>query len=165
MDKQAKAMIQKGKIGKIRQAHVEYFQEWATFISDKNKKNIPWRLNKKISGYSFTTADIGTHAYQLLTYLTGKKVKSLLSNFYVTGQPKKMEDTAFMHLELEDRIPATLMKSQSMIDKTGGVSIRIEGNKCSIDRPRETPDTLHCYNINKAEQIPTGGTRSRIDNR
>ena len=101
MVKQAKAMIEKGKIGAIKQVHVEYFQEWATYITDKNKKSSPWRLDQKINGPSFTTADIGTHAFQLLTYITGKKVKRLLSNFFVTGNKKKMEDTALMHLELE----------------------------------------------------------------
>ena len=163
MAKQAKAMIQKGKIGKIRQAHVEYFQEWATFISDKNKKNIPWRLNKKISGYSFTTADIGTHAYQLLTYLTGKKVKSLLSNFYVTGQPKKMEDTAFMHLELENQIPATLMISQSMIGQHCGLSIRIAGDKGYIEWHQENPEKLIFSTYNKTKQILSRGYGDFID--
>ena len=163
MVKQAKAMIEKGKIGKIKQVHVEYFQEWAANISDENKNNTPWRLNKKINGPSFTTADIGTHAFQLLTYVTGKKVSSLMANFYVTGKPKKMEDTAFMHLELTNKIPATLMISQAMIGQQCGISIRIAGEKGYLEWHQENPENLIFCKFNQPKQILMRGYGEHMD--
>jgi len=163
MVKQAKAMIEKGKIGAIKQVHVEYFQEWATYITDKNKKSSPWRLDQKINGPSFTTADIGTHAFQLLTYITGKKVKRLLSNFFVTGNKKKMEDTALMHLELEKEIPASLMISQSMIGQQCGLNIRIAGDKGSLEWHQENPENLIFCQFNQPKQILMRGYGDHMD--
>jgi len=163
MVKQAKAMIDSGKIGRIKQAHVEYFQEWAANVSDHNISTTPWRLNKKINGPSFTTADIGTHAFQLLNYVTGKKVKSLMAKFYVTGKPKKMEDTAFMHLELADKIPATLMISQVMIGQQCGISIRIAGDKGYLEWHQENPENLIFSKFNQPKQILMRGYGDHMD--
>ncbi|MFV2035224.1 MAG: Gfo/Idh/MocA family protein, partial [Halocynthiibacter sp.] len=104
MMRQARAMIRNGKIGEIRQIHVEYFQEWAIDLTDEGKTAIPWRLDKNKGGATFTVADIGTHAEYLACFVTGKKLTAVQANFHVTGQPKSLEDTAFMHLRFEGGI-------------------------------------------------------------
>lgn len=43
MVRQARHMILAGKIGKVRQVHVEYVQEWATAPDDPAFKGALWR--------------------------------------------------------------------------------------------------------------------------
>ena len=162
MVKQAKAMINKGLLGNLKQVHVEYFQEWASEISDQGKI-VPWRLKKKFNGPSFTTADIGTHAFQILSYVTGHKLKSLLANFYVTGKPKKMEDTVFMHLNFSGNLPGTLMASQTIIGHHCGINLRVAGDKGFIEWNQETPEHLTFSKFGQPKQILTRGYGSYIE--
>jgi len=162
MVKQARAMIQKGLLGSLKQVHIEYFQEWASEISDQGK-NVPWRLNKKFNGPSFTTADIGTHAFQMLSYVTGHKLKSLLANFYVAGKPKKMEDTVFMHLNFSGNLPGTLMVSQAIIGHHCGINLRIAGDKGFIEWNQETPEHLIFSKFGQPKQILIRGYGKYMD--
>ena len=102
MARQAREMIRAGLLGEIRQVHVEYFQEWAIDITDKDAAK-PWRLDPEKVGRAFTVFDIGTHAKHLASFVTGLELNEVRAMFAVTGKPKALEDTAFMHLPVAGR--------------------------------------------------------------
>ena len=153
MVRQGKAMIKKGMLGDIRQIHVEYFQEWAIDVADYSV----WRLDPEASGGVFTVGDIGTHAFQLAEFVSGKRLDALNACFYVTGQPKRVEDTAFMHLKFEDEIPGTLMVSQVAAGTQCGLNIRILGSKAGIEWNQENPEYLHFKPVDQPAQIFSRG--------
>jgi predicted dehydrogenase len=75
MVREAKVLIEKGKIGKIEYVNVEYIQDWSggNNITGKNaKKNLKWKIDKKIVGASAVLNEIGTHAYHLASYISGR---------------------------------------------------------------------------------------------
>ncbi|MEE9333632.1 MAG: Gfo/Idh/MocA family oxidoreductase, partial [Granulosicoccaceae bacterium] len=152
MVRQAREMISRGMIGEIRQVHVEYFQEWATNITESGD-DAPWRFKREFSGDSMTVADIGTHAAQLASFVCNKPITSVDAEFLVTGTPKELEDTAFMRLKLNKTIPGTLMVSQAAAGTQCGLRIRVHGTEASIDWQQENPESLKYTKLDSPTQI------------
>lgn len=156
MIRQAKAMVARGLLGEVRQVHVEYFQEWAMDLTDQGDV-VPWRLHKQNSGGLFTVADIGTHAEHLATYVTGLDLEMLRAEFHVTGQPKALEDTAFMSLKFSKGAIGTLMVSQCFPGSHCGLRLRVVGTKATLDWMQETPEILHYLPVNEPAQTLSRG--------
>ena len=156
MVRQAQAMVRCGDLGDIRQIHVEYFQDWAMDITDQGD-DAPWRLNVAQNGPSFTVGDIGTHAEHLARFVSGLRIEALRADFHVTGQPKALEDTAFMQLRFEGGVPGTLMVSQTMAGSQCGLRLRVCGTKASLEWHQEQPEFLHLRAIGAPEQIISRG--------
>ena len=156
MVRQAQAMVCGGDLGDIRQIHVEYFQDWAMDITDQGD-DAPWRLNVAQNGPSFTVGDIGTHAEHLARFVSGLRIEAVRADFHVTGQPKALEDTAFMQLRFEGGVPGTLMVSQTMAGSQCGLRLRVCGTKASLEWHQEQPEFLHLRAIGAPEQIISRG--------
>lgn len=103
MVRQAREMMRTDMLGEIRQIHVEYFREWALGLSE-GAPGKPRRLDPARVGPAFTVFDIGTHAMHLATFATGLELEQVRAMFAVSGRPKALEDTAFMHLRFVVRL-------------------------------------------------------------
>ena len=84
MVKVAREMIANGKIGEILNVNAEYAQDWLLDeVAEKGKaggnKFSTWRMNPAIAGISNCTDDIGSHMENMIHYLTGLKIKRLLT--------------------------------------------------------------------------------------
>jgi predicted dehydrogenase len=152
MVRQARAMISAGMLGDIRQVHVEYFQEWAIGLTDEEGRR-PWRLDPAKVGNAFTVGDIGTHAMHLAAFATGKDVEQVRALFHVSGQPKALEDTAFMHLRFEGGIPGTLMVSQAAAGTQCGLRLRVFGALAGLEWNQENPEFLSFTPLDSPTQI------------
>ena len=156
MVRQAREMVLSEDLGDIRQVHVEYFQDWAIDLTDE-EANAPWRLDREKSGPSFTVADIGTHAEHLTSFVTGRQIESVRADFLVTGSPKPLEDTAFMHIRLTGSIPGTLMVSQSMAGSHCGLRLRVSGTKATIEWLQEKPEIISFRKVGEPEKLLSRG--------
>ena len=161
MIRQAKAMVSRGQIGEVRQVHVEYFQEWAMDLTDQAGE-IPWRLDSEKNGGLFTVADIGTHAEHLATYVSGLELKALRAEFHTTGQPKALEDTAFMSLRFSKGAIGSLMVSQCFPGSHCGLRIRVVGTKATLDWHQETPEHLQYLRVGAPAQTLSRGHSAGI---
>ena len=156
MIRQAKAMVARGTLGQIRQIHVEYFQEWAMDITDQGDE-VPWRLDAKNNGNVFTVGDIGTHAEHLATFVSGLEIEAVRAEFHVTGQPKILEDTAFMNLRFSGGVPGTLMVSQCVPGSHCGLRLRVIGTQATLDWMQEDPEYLKYFPVEAPAQILSRG--------
>lgn len=152
MVRQAREMIRAGMLGDIRQIHVEYFQEWAIGLTDEEGKR-PWRLDPAKVGNAFTVGDIGTHAMHLASFATGKDVEEMRALFHVSGKPKALEDTAFMHLRFAGGVPGTLMVSQAAAGTQCGLRLRVFGTLAGLEWNQENPEFLSFTPLDSPTQI------------
>jgi predicted dehydrogenase len=152
MVRQAREMIRAGMLGDIRQIHVEYFQEWAIDITDEGHAS-PWRLDPAKGGAAFTVFDIGTHARHLASFATGLELNELRAMFAVSGKPKPLEDTAFMHLRFAGGVPGTLMVSQAAAGTQCGLRLRVFGNKAGLEWDQENPEFLRFTPLDSPTQV------------
>lgn len=72
---EARAIIQKGLIGEPRLIHGNFLQDWLLYPTDWN-----WRLQPEFGGELRAVADIGTHWFDLLSWMTGKKITELCAD-------------------------------------------------------------------------------------
>ena len=142
MVRQARQMVAEGALGRLRQIHVEYFQEWAMRPAAEGSKGAAWRLDEAQVGAAFTTGDIGTHAHHLACFVSGLEMTALRAEFHVSGAPKPLEDTAFMLVRYAGDVPGTLMVSQAAAGTACGLRLRIFGDHAGLEWDQENPEVL-----------------------
>ena len=143
MVKQARAMVAGGAFGKVRRVLVEYPQGWFSHrLEDTDHKQASWRADPAKSGAAGAIGDIGTHAENLATYVTGKRVTSLLSetNTFVPG--RQLDDDASVLLRMEDGVRALLFCTQIAAGEENALRIRVYGETGGLDWHQMEPNTL-----------------------
>lgn len=159
MVKVAREMIQKGKIGKLVAVNVEYAQDWlVNSLDPENQKATSlsvWRSDPKYSGISNCIGDIGTHAENLVHYLTGLEIKRLVATTDTYGMA--LDLNANMILEYENGMHASLWCSQVACASLNGLMIRVYGDKGSLIWKQEHPDYLEFTPVGGAPQLMARG--------
>jgi predicted dehydrogenase len=80
MVKQARHMVREGQLGEIRKVIVEYNQGWlATKVEEAGAKQAEWRTDPERSGVAEAIGDIGSHAENLVSTVTGLEEAELWS--------------------------------------------------------------------------------------
>lgn len=73
---QARSMVRSGEVGEIHLVHGRYLQEWLL-----NDTDFSWRLDPQESGQTAMIGDAGCHWFDLVEYVTGSQVASVLADF------------------------------------------------------------------------------------
>ena len=82
---EARARIAAGDLGAPYLIHGAYLQDWLFLKTDWN-----WRLEPEQGGNLRVVADIGTHWMDMVTYLTGLKIKEVFADFS-TVHPTRLQ--------------------------------------------------------------------------
>jgi len=143
MVKQAKAMISKGKLGKIRKVVVEYPQGWlSTRLEASDQKQAAWRTDPKKSGAAGAMGDIGTHAENLAEYITGLKITHLCADLHTFVKGRRLDDDGSVLLRFNNDARGVLMASQISAGEENNLRIRVYGEKGGLDWSQMEPNTL-----------------------
>jgi predicted dehydrogenase len=152
--RQAQAMVQQGLIGDIRKVLVEYIQDWLMEPIEKaGNKQAAWRTNPAQAGISSCVGDIGTHAENLLEFITGLKIRSLCADLTTFVQGRALEDDANILLRLENGGKGVLTCSQVAVGEENALNIRIYGSKAGLEWHQMEPNTLIFKSPNQPGQI------------
>ena len=145
MVREAKVLIEKGKIGKVEYVNVEYVQDWSEGIkiTSKNaKKKLKWKIDNKIVGTSAVLNEIGTHAYHLATYISGLKGKQVFADIKQISNKIKMDDNAQVMINFTNGAKGMLWTSVMAKGGIYGLRIRIFGSKGSLEWVQNDPGYL-----------------------
>ncbi|MCA1949900.1 MAG: Gfo/Idh/MocA family oxidoreductase [Treponema sp.] len=156
--KHAREMIKSGDIGEIRFINAEYPQEWlATPIEKDGQKQAAWRTNPQLAGKSNCVGDIGSHIENIISYITGLKIKALCARLdsFVSG--RQLDDNASILVEYENGSKGLYWSSQIAIGYDNGLRIRIFGTKGSIQWSQENPNYLLVSRLGKPTEIISRG--------
>ncbi len=92
MVQQARAMVQKGELGRLYIIQGSYLQDWLLLPTDWN-----WRLEPERGGTLRAVADIGSHWLDLITFITGQKIEAVFADLQtflpVRRRPAKPVET------------------------------------------------------------------------
>lgn len=158
MVKQAKAMIAKNKIGKVRKVVVEYPQGWlSTFVEGTDSKQAAWRTDPKRSGIAGAMGDIGTHAENLAEYITGLKISKMCADLSILVDGRKLDDDGNVLLEFDNGAKGILSASQISAGEENNLRIRIYGEKAGLDWRQMEPNTLIVRWLDKSTEIMRTG--------
>lgn len=159
MAKQAKKLIEDGEIGKVINVTAEFLQEWLIDeIGDgeeSTEKLSMWRQDPNVAGLTNCVGDLGTHAENMVYYMTGLKIKKLSAVLDYYG--KSLEMNANMLVELENGAHGHYSCSQVCVGHSNGLSVRIFGTKGAIEWQQEQPNLLYVTKKGQPMQIYNRG--------
>lgn len=152
----AREMVAVGAIGKIRLVQVEYLQDW--LAEDVSNKQADWRTDPARSGAGGAIGDIGTHAFNLLRFVTDLKVERLSAELDSFVPGRRLDDNAHMMLRFEGGAKGMLWASQVAAGCENDLSIRIYGDKGGLEWSQKDCNSLWFTELGQPRrQLRRGG--------
>jgi predicted dehydrogenase len=155
--RQARELIASGALGNIRVVQAEYAQDWLTNAADPGNKQASWRTDPKRSGAGGAIGDIGTHAYNLLRFVTGLKTEAVSADLQSFVKGREVDDNVHILLRFEGGARGMLWASQVAVGKENGLQLRIYGDKAGLEWGQENPNYMWFTEFGKPRQLLTRG--------
>jgi predicted dehydrogenase len=143
MVRQARELVRSGRIGTLRKALVEYFQDWLMRpVEHEGNRQAVWRTDPASSGPSCSVGDIGTHAAHLLEFISGRRIASVCADLSSFVAGRRLDDDANMLLRLDGGAKGALVCSQIACGEENALSIRLYGSDGALEWHQQEPNTL-----------------------
>jgi predicted dehydrogenase len=154
----AQQMIASGELGALRVVQVEYAQDWLTnLLEAQDNKQAAWRGDPQKSGIAGAVADIGTHAFHLMEFITGLRVTQIAAELSIHVTGRKLDDNAQMMLRFANGARGALWASQVAPGNENGLRLRIYGDKGGIEWSQESPNHLRFAPAGEAPRMIARG--------
>ena len=143
MVKQARHVCRKGLLGRINKVVVEYPQGWmAGFIENPRNAIGMWRMDPKVAGGSCCMGDLGTHAENLVRYITGLEIESLCADLTTFVKINRLEDDGNVLVHYKGGARGVLYASQISAGEENPLKIRVYGTRLGLEWRQEDPNYL-----------------------
>ena len=130
MIRQMREMIANGDIGKVQKIDAQYYQGWINpIIHDKEKRANTWRLDPEKGGISCCIGDIGTHAFDMIEYVTQLRVEKVLADLNYVYSDNKMDVDGTVLLHCTNDVKGLIRTSQIATGEENSFSVQIYGEK------------------------------------
>jgi predicted dehydrogenase len=156
--KHIRDLIAQGVLGHIRFIHGEYPQDWlATTLEETGQKQAAWRTDPSLAGISNCVGDIGSHIENMISYLTGLKIRSLCARLDNIIPSRPLDDNASIMLEYDNGAKGLYWSSQIAVGNDNPFKVRIFGSKAGVEWCQETPNHCRISYIDKPTELISRG--------
>ncbi|MEQ8480954.1 MAG: Gfo/Idh/MocA family oxidoreductase [Hoeflea sp.] len=156
MIRQAREMVQKGVLGKLRLVQAEYVQDWLSEpIEQTGQKQASWRTDPKQTGAGGATGDIGTHAYNLGCFVSGLELESLSADLDAFVDGRLVDDNAHVMMRYKGGAKGMIWASQVAPGNENRLCLRVFGEKGGLEWAQEDPNYLWYTPLGKPKQLIT----------
>lgn len=143
MVRQAREMARSGALGRIRKVVVEYNQGWlATALEATGNKQASWRTDPARSGIAGALGDIGSHAENLVSTVTGLQIEELVADLGALVPGRALDDDASMLLRFKSGARGVLVASQINAGLENDLRLRVSGENGTLEWRQEEPNRL-----------------------
>ena len=143
MVRQARAMIEDGQLGDIRLVQVEYVQGGKADEDDPDPdQGLPWRYDPVRGGPSPVMGDIGTHAHNLVRFITGLEVSEVAAEVGAVVPGRLADDYGGALLRFENGARGIFWVTQTAAGVENCLRVRVSGTKGSVEWMQEQPTAL-----------------------
>lgn len=158
MVRHARELVRSGELGDLRLVQMEYPQDWlAEPIEQTGQKQAAWRTDPKQSGAGGSTGDIGTHAYNLGSFISGLELDELAADVHTFVEGRRLDDNAHVMLRFKGGAKGLLWCSQVATGNENGLKVRIYGTKAGIEWTQADPNYLWFTRLGEPKQLITRG--------
>ena len=141
--RQARDMVRAGQLGEIRKVMVEYTQDWLMEpVESRGNRQAAWRTDPARAGLGGCVGDIGTHAQNLLEFVTGRQMEALCADLSSFVPGRRLDDDANILVRLGGGVKGTLVCSQVACGEENRLSIRVYGSQAGLEWHQQDPSTL-----------------------
>ena len=167
---EARSLIARGMIGEPRIVRGGFLQDWLFYPTDWN-----WRLEPRLGGDLRAVSDIGTHWFDLTTWLTGRRIRELCADLAtvipVRQRPRGRSETFQSNVGASDPVPIStddyasvllrfegglrgvMTVSQVSAGRKALLEFEINGSEGSLAFDSESPNQLWMGRRNEANRI------------
>jgi predicted dehydrogenase len=168
---QARALVASGALGSVWNVHGGYLQDWLLLPTDWN-----WRLEPDKGGELRAVADIGSHWLDLVQFVLGSRIDSLLADLATTipvrrrpareietfaaaddvereDAPMTTEDLAHILLRFEDGTRGSLVISQVSAGRRNSLRFEVDGSKGALAWDAEQNEALWLGHRGKPNEL------------
>ncbi len=139
MVRHARELVRSGELGEVRLVQMEYPQDWlAEPVEETGHKQAVWRTDPSQSGVGGSTGDIGTHAYNLGSFISGLELDELAADVHTFVAGRRLDDNAHVMLRFKGGAKGLLWCSQVAVGHENGLKVRVYGTKAGSNGPRPT---------------------------
>ena len=143
MVREARSWVRDGRLGTVRKVVVEYLQGWlSTALEETGSKQADWRTDPARAGVAGALGDIGSHAHNLVRYVTDLEVASMCGDLTTFVEGRRLEDDASLLLRFDGGARGTLTASQICVGEENGLSLRVYGTDGALAWHQQEPETL-----------------------
>lgn len=154
MVREARAIIARGDIGEVRHVQVEYLQDWlAGPVEKSGQKQAAWRTDPLLSGAGGCIADIGTHAANLATFVTGLPLQAVLADLTAFEPDRRLDDNAAVLMRFASGAKGMIWASQITPGTKNALRLRIAGSRGGLAWEQENPDLLELTPLGEATRL------------
>jgi len=172
MVRQARAMVEDGQLGEIRLVQVEYVQGNKAHEDDPDPEGgLPWRFDPVRGGPSLVMGDIGTHAHNLVRFITGLEVSEVAADVGHVAPGRLVDDYGAAMLRFDNGARGSFWVTQTAAGVENALRIRVSGTRGSLEWQQEVPTQLvfrpldgpvRTYTPNGPGILPAAEQASRI---
>jgi predicted dehydrogenase len=155
--RQARQLVESGALGKIRVVQAEYPQDWLTEPAAQDNKQAAWRTDPARSGAGGSIGDIGTHAYNLLRFVTGLKTEAVSADLTAFVPGRQLDDNVHIMLRFEGGARGMLWASQVAVGSENGLQLRVFGEKAGLEWRQDNPNYMWFTEFGKPRQLLSRG--------
>src|SRR5262249_27843497 len=142
----ARHLFRSGQMGTVRKVIVEYLQDWLMEPLEKQgSKQAAWRTNPAESGIGGAIGDIGTHAFNLVEYVTGDLVNGVSADLSTFLPDRKLDEDVNALLRFQNGGKGVLTVSQIATGEENGLRLRVYASKGAILWSQENPNYMEVY--------------------
>ena len=140
---EARERVRAGVLGNIRRVSVTFLQDWLAFEEDTTaSKQALWRTDPSIGGESGAFADIGTHAFNLLEFVSGDEVTAIAAELRNVVAGRSIDDDGAAMVRLKGGGSGVMSVSQVCPGAVDGMRLDVYGDKASLHWAQADLNTL-----------------------
>lgn len=143
MVRQARALVEAGELGEIRLVQVEYVQGGKAEALEK-RADAPrsWKFDPDRRGPSAVMGDIGTHAHNLVRYVTQLEIDEVAAELGAIVPDREFHDYGGALLRMSNGARGMLWVTQAAAGVDNALRIRVSGSKGTVEWQQEIPQEL-----------------------
>jgi len=149
----ARQLFASGEMGTVRKVIVEYLQDFLMYPHEKEgQKQALWRVDPKQAGLGGTLGDVGSHALNLMEYITSDRVSRICADKSTFLPDRELDEDVNVLLNLNGGGKGVLTISQIATGEENNLWIRVYASKGAIVWRQENPNYLEVYRYGEPRQ-------------
>ena len=156
MIREARALIESGALGAIRRVNCEYLQGWLATDAGDNKQ-AQWRTDPQQAGAAGCFGDIGSHAHNLVDYVTGLKIAALCADLTTFVPGRELDDDGNVLLRFEQGARGIISASQIAVGKENDLCLQVYGELGGIEWRQAEANSLIVRWADKPYEVRRSG--------
>jgi predicted dehydrogenase len=159
MVKEAKFQVAGGTLGKVRKIYVEYPQGWlSTLLENEGHTQASWRTDPSKSGKVGAMGDIGTHAFNLVEYISDHTITEVCAQLNSVVAGRALDDDGAVLFKTDEGATGVLISTQVAAGEENNLKIRVYGENGGLCWEQKDNNTLTMMPLEAPVQLlRTGG--------